>query len=235
MAQWFVEILGDAFDLEEFPSNFRSGECVVVEQEGRTYLTGSAFQGIEDAALVRERAGHFLELQFGALRLLQSNLKRPQLGHVKRVHEDGRADAFVFPEGAQLRMKGSSLISTTVGGQAVPPGISVADSMVHGATANPHLERALRLWADPQRGWPQLYGVLEEVEYAIGQTVDKKGWASASQRGRFKQTANSAEAAGLKARHGLRRIEPPPMPMTIFEGTEFIHALLMRALQVDAG
>ena len=234
MAQWFVELLGDGFDLEEFPRNFRSGECMAVEKEGRTYLAGPCFQECEGAAQARDKAGTWLDRQFGSLVLLQPNLRKPRLGQVTLEHEDGRKDAFVFPEGAQMRIKGSAMISVTVNGQPVLPGITRAEELIKGSRNNPHLERALQLWADPNRGWSQLYGVLEEVESTIGQHVNKAGWASRSQRSQFTQTANSAEAGGLRARHGLGRNDPPPKPMTIEEGREFIRELLMRALRDDA-
>lgn len=235
MAQWFVELLGDGFDLEEFSSNFRCGNCVAVERDGRTYLTGSCFQGFNDAALVRERARALLEIQYGTLILLQPNLRNPKLGHVDLLHEDGRKDTFVFPEGVQVRMKGSATITVSINGQPVLPSQSRAEELMNAFNGNPHLERAIRLWADSSRGWLQLYGVLEEVESAIGQTVNKAGWTSRSQRSRFTQTANSAEAGGLKARHGLTRVDPPTSPMTLQEGTEFIHQLLMRALRGELG
>jgi hypothetical protein len=88
---------------------------------------------------------------------------------------------------------------------------------------------ALALWADPARSWGSLYRPLEEIERYLGKKVNQVGLCSAGERKLFKQTANSAAAAGLGARHppGPPGNAPPPRSLTLSEGAGFIERLLM--------
>jgi hypothetical protein len=43
MARWLVQLEGETTDLEEFPYWFPVGDAHAIEEDGGTYITGSAF------------------------------------------------------------------------------------------------------------------------------------------------------------------------------------------------
>ena len=99
------------------------------------------------------------------------------------------------------------------------------------AEGRAHLGMALTLWSEPERSWTRLYSILEEVEMDLGMEVDKAGLCETSERRIFRRSANSAEVAGLDARHATGKFEAPHNPMSISDGTEFIRTILLRRLK----
>jgi len=175
---------------------------------------------LTEARLVLEEAVRAVDQFSGVISLLWPELKKPTASHVYREMDDGRRTFFIFPSGI-CAPRGQVGIPS-IGPSANPSGPTKAQQMLSKAQSSRDLEVALTLWADPDRPWPRLYRILEEIERHIGKPVDKAGLCSAKERERFARTANSAEVAGADSRHALSRYAPPSNPMTLEEATRFV-------------
>lgn len=104
--------------------------------------------------------------------------------------------------------------------------------MLDRVSGKPHLEEALKVWADPLRIWPRLYRVLEETERHLGMLVDDAGMYSDNERERFRRSADRPDSAGLDARHASGGpFSPHPNPMSLPEAVTFVGQILLRILQ----
>jgi hypothetical protein len=105
LARWLIELEGENFDLEEFPYWFPDGEICAMADDGSTYLTGPGFDALADAGEVYAAALAALDECFAIVSLLQSNVRRPNIGAVVREENDGSRKGCVF---GSVRMVGRS-------------------------------------------------------------------------------------------------------------------------------
>ena len=75
---------------------------------------------------------------------------------------------------------------------------------------NPDVAAVLRILADSEVSWSDLYHVFDLIE-STGADLDE--WSTAAERRLFTWTANNRGAIGDQARHGHMRWQPPPDPM----------------------
>jgi hypothetical protein len=229
LPRWTIQLIGEPFDVEEYVANFPVGSAFVFQRDGQRFLTGEAFEAFQDARDVQEYAEQLVDLWHAALTLRQPNLYRPKLGGISREYEDGRKSAFVGVKGVTVRSKVGP-VAVLVNG--VPhSGPTAARRSLDAADRSAHLRRAMLLWSASHRSWPRLFTILEEVETHLGRSVVDAAYADETGRERFKRTANSAESAGLDARHASGKFAPAPNPMKLDEGTEFVRTILRRALE----
>ena len=95
---------------------------------------------------------------------------------------------------------------------------------------HPHLERALRLFANQGTTWVGLYKVYDALRQHAG---DPSTYSTVSnkQLKRFTQTANDFDVIGEEARHGHSRGQGMKHPMTQGEARAMIQTLLTAACQ----
>jgi hypothetical protein len=230
MPRWLVELVGERADTEEFPRWFPDGDIYAVEQDGKHYLTGARFESFDDGGAVRAEAAEKLKGISAAISLLWSSLNPPEVGAVYREHENGLRDVWVFPKGCTLRMKLGAVI-VTGDGIDTRPAKTQAQEMLAAAEASSHLRAALNVWSDKNRSWGRLHRVLEEIEEHLGQRVSSVGFCNVKERDRFTRSANCAEVAGMDARHGSGKFDPPKRPMKLDEAEEFVRNILERVLR----
>ena len=72
---------------------------------------------------------------------------------------------------------------------------------------------------------------MEEVQQFLGMPPYKAGLCSKDEFKAFERTANSAEAAGLDARHALGQFEPPNDPISIQEAEALVGKVLEKTFQ----
>jgi hypothetical protein len=166
---WLVPLQGDPVDLEEFPQRFPSGPVhAIVETDGRTYLTGPAFDQYSDAGDVRNRAMAALEEMAGIISLMWPAFRKPKLGSaVYQRDGKGSQSATVFVEGAEMRMKGYAPTVVVGGVPQQSTGPNDAQQMLTKAEGCPHLVAAVNLWAMAGRGWAQLYRITDGRSHNI--------------------------------------------------------------------
>jgi hypothetical protein len=46
MSRWLVQLIGERFDLEEFPRSFPDGDVHAIEENGEFFLVGSSFESL---------------------------------------------------------------------------------------------------------------------------------------------------------------------------------------------
>jgi hypothetical protein len=90
-----------------------------------------------------------------------------------------------------------------------------------------HVERALRLCAEREFTWSELYKLWEIVVDDVGQDYAiAAGWLTDQQRRRFQHTANSVGAVGDDARHGRETTQPPRDPLPLSEAKAMVKGIL---------
>jgi hypothetical protein len=109
----------------------------------------------------------------------------------------------------------------------LPAGLEVIEALDAGAVvklaeSNPVVGRVvhlvdLMLEGDEQIDWVAAYSALETIEHDLhDRGIDGRelGWWTNRERDDFKATANSAEALGVAARHGVGGVPEPRMSYT---------------------
>lgn len=231
MERWLIRLSGHQYDLEEMEKYFPEGDVCVIHNEEGFFLTGRRFENLQDERDVRGAAERSIEEVAAVISLLKQSFRKPTYDSVIRTRADNGQDVFVHLSGGlEMRSKVSCVIVRASEGEdetgAARPISTPAQQMLAQGIHSPHLQRALRLWAAPNRSWTHLNAILEEVENQIGTTVSHQKLCSAAERDRFTRTANNAEAAGLDARHGSGKFQTPRSPMTLEEAGDFIRKLL---------
>lgn len=229
MARWLVGLEGERFDIEEFPYWFPSGEVHAVQLDEEVFLAGHRFEQLSEATKVYEAAQAAFDELFAVISLFQSNLVRPQISSVIREQDDGSRDT-VMPVSAvvRARSKASGAVGLVGENEKYSAGTK-AQALLEGLGVDASLDMAMSLWADPERTWPRLYRILEEIEQYLGMKVTEAGLCSKNQRSSFTRSANDPTIAGRHARHAVEW-EPPKDPMNLQQAQSFISKLLKMSL-----
>lgn len=230
MSRWMVKLVGERFDVEEFPRLFHAGDVHAIDEpDGSVFLVGEALEKFTDARDVHAAADAALSKMFGVASLLVRNLRRPALSDSpQRERADGSRDITVLLSGVEARIKGGS-VGLTIGSGPARSEPTDGERLMSMATQYPALDGALELWGNGIPTWPRLYRILEEVERYLGAPVNRTGFCADALRSRFTQTANTS-ASGLDSRHASGRFESPANPMTIDDAKSFIRSVLLVAL-----
>lgn len=101
---WYIELLGAAADLEEFPRRFVAGAIHATQRDGSTFLTGSHFDQFEKPADVVQAAENFLFKSTAIVSLEWLAVKLPTIGRIQR-QIGNRIDHHVLLVGLESRMK----------------------------------------------------------------------------------------------------------------------------------
>jgi hypothetical protein len=224
--RWLVQLIGERSDLDDLASWFPDGPTYVLFEQDQHYLAGADFAPLQSATEVRECAEAALDIITAAARLLVGVFAHPKLGAVYREEADGTRHATVF--GAVL----DAVVRTklgVVGQSAKRP--TRAQALVAMANLHPSLSTAMLLWSDDARTWPRLYRIMEELENALGTSVNKAGLCAANERERFRRSANSPTVAGRDARHANGAALPPSKPMSLNDAVALIRSLFVGTLE----
>jgi hypothetical protein len=218
-------------DLEELPKWFPSGEIHAVEENGNVLLVGAGLNSLADADAVLKKAQEVLDEFAAVISLLWTSFRKPQIAQVFREDPAGHRSAYIFLTGIAAGRSKVSGVMVDASGIAPTPATTQAQDLLAAARKSKHLQEALKVWADPVRTWGRLYRIVEEVKKHFGKPVDKAGLCTEAELDRFTHTANTAEAAGLDARHASGSFQYPKSPMTLQEATSFVSRLLDSALR----
>jgi hypothetical protein len=225
-AFWFTEVLGDAYDVDDLPHFFPSGTTFAYREEGRTWLKSDRYLLDMTAAQVHAEAERVLDEMSGALCIFLGHYQRPKTGTVYLQHSDGHKTGhhILKVDGAAIRSKARAALEGS-------SGPTVPQQFVLAAKRSPHLQTASLIWTDQVRTWPRLYRVMEEVQQHFGMPPYSAGLCGKAEYKNFEHTANSAEAAGLDARHALGKFEAPAAPMTLPMAEAFVGRVLERTFR----
>ena len=228
MTRWQVELLGEAYDLEELPYFFATGEICCLVEDGTFFLIAQAFEGQQEPSQVHAMAESLVDDITGAMATHIGRYPRPRVGPVHERGTDGQTKKHYF-----LKAERSTVYSRSSLG-AAPDGPTYPQLFVRAGQRSRHLRHAMLIWADPNRTWPRLYRILEEVQQHLGTDPYRRSLCAKSEQKRFERTAHSAEVAGKDARHALGRNEPPTNPMTLEEAVHFVGSVLQGAVKLES-
>jgi hypothetical protein len=229
MPQYFIQLYGERWLLEEYVYAFPGNDdAYFVVKDDERLLTGSIFGPLEDLRDVLLLANTVLDQMHAALAIMHPGLERPHLGIPYRLDADGTVvwgdnyatGTVTIPGRIRELPADLSTIPTPTTAQRIRAAVR----------SNRHLDLAITIFFLPRTTWPHLYRCLEEVESFLAMKVSTAGMCSENDRERFTRTANTAEAAGLDARHGLGKFAPPRNPMTMNEATLFLRELCAQAI-----
>lgn len=231
MARWLVQVDGEQFDIKELPYWFPSGEVYAIEEDAKVFLAGPELEKFSDPSQIHKVAARVIEEFYSVIGLLDSGIRKPSVGTVFRECDDGTRHGFAFSSGnASGRSKARAIANLDGGSSPQECSLTQAQKILIASQRNRHLQVALSILAIPNATWPHYYRCLEELESFLGQKVCDAGLCSSGERSRFTRTANTPEASGSHARHGLGKFEPPRKPMSSTEGHSFVRQLLLKAL-----
>lgn len=223
---WFTEVIGDPFYVDDLPHFFPSGASFAYNEDDRTWLKSNRFLVDMTAAQVHAEAERLLDEMAGALCVFLGHYVRPKVGTVYLLHLDGRKTGhhILKADGAVARTKARAKLDGSTGP-------TLPQQFVEAALRSAHLQTASLIWTDQVRTWPRLYRVMEEIQQHFGMPPYRAELCGRAEYKIFERTANSAEVAGLDARHALGKFEPPTMPMTLAGAEAFVGKVLERAFR----
>lgn len=229
MAKWLIELAGDLFYLEDLPHFFPSGDPCIVREDSSFFLQSSQLAPALPPRSIYDRANELIERVTYVLSLHLGHFERPRVNAVVWEADNGSRSNHYFLQGSPGVTRSKLRVSGRASQTPTPAQSLYAAALV--AARSEHLHNALMLWSDQVMTWPRLYRLVEEVQQHLKAPLDKVGFCSSAQLVRFTRTANSAEAAGLDARHASKRFDVPPNPMSIDEAAQFARSILLQLLQ----
>ena len=76
--------------------------------------------------------------------------------------------------------------------------------------------------------WVNMYRIYEVIN--SDKNIVEAKWCNEKKRKRFTHTANNPKASGKEARHGIRKFDPPNVPMSLDDAKEMIDEIFNRWL-----
>lgn len=227
--EWLVEIQGDKSDLQDLAKSLSSPELCITKDGDNFVLKSTDFERFTNVDDVRNMASGLLSFINGAAKLALDMRERLTIGAIIRVKDDGTHSTFICLSNS-ITVRGSigvSIVSPTGVVQEIHPADPIPD-WVKIAQQDENVSKVLQLLGSMNDDWVNLYRILEIVEKDVGGTkeIKEKGWATQRAVKLFKHTAQSPDAIGQKARHGVQEQEPPPLPMTISEARSLIKTII---------
>lgn len=210
--EWFVQIRGESYDLEELSRCLNSPELCVTKEGENFVLKSKDFNCLKNFEDVEDEARVTLALINGAARSNLGMLKPLMVASVERVNEDGTRELSVSrPITYNVRGRGKA--------DTIPNWVAIARE-------DENVAKALQLLSVSPHNWVSLYKIEEIIEDDVGHQcniarkkkvsqkeirryMEKQGWANKTTIEHFAGTANSPDAIGCEARHAVRKGEEP--------------------------
>ncbi len=227
LPRWEVVLIGDTTDLDHLVRYFNTEAVKFYKDEttSETRMWLNSFETDTDVQRVKELARAKLKALSGALRVALDARRPLQLGTVSYKRIDGTRHIYSEFEArvcftssfeAEVLKRDANGILTLV---PSPPPRSVYIARLADSDALAAKLLRYSLMHDAET-WTGLYRTVD----ALTSQLAGKNWVSQARLERFKRTANSS-AAGDASRHGHERHPPPPDPMTLHEGRQFVQEL----------
>lgn len=226
--RWEADIAGDRLILEQLARVFTGPQLAIVYDNERFLLRAESLDGIEGAADAKMQADSLAKQLQGAATPVLGPTGDLAIGALYRVGDDGSRHVYVFPETAIVEVRGHAptvVISRSDGTIERHDPADPARNWMQLAQDDTRASKALRLLAQGNLSWVELYRLIEVVQSAVGKDVIDE-CVGRSELRRFKHTANSVSAAGDHARHGSENTSPPEDPMSLADARELIRAVL---------
>jgi len=227
--EWFVQITGDNFDLEELSKSLQSPQVCIIREEQGFFLKSTDFNFLNDTKDVKRTALELLSLINGSARLTLGMRKPLEMAHIIRINDDKTRHIFIeISDTVNIRASTTILTVTKDGTSKEIRQSDIITNWLSIAKRDSNVAKVLRLFGIGTHDWISLYRVFEVIEEDVGgvSNIKKQGWAAEKAIKRFKHTANSPHILGDIARHGVEKTEPPKDPMSLSEARSFIEGII---------
>ncbi len=172
---WYVELLGDETDLEDwvYTLNEPFDPTALKDADGTILLKSSEFEGLEDAAEVRERALALVARMNGAIALMHSG-QPLRSGAIIRANEEGKRHRTIFAEMAAIEsgrcvMRATAVVLGPDGKPKPPPPPQPSAAQAWNRMAADDDDCADILeQLGKANGWYDIYKTIEIAEHMAG-------------------------------------------------------------------
>lgn len=228
--EWSVLLEGDAADLASLAESLKGPDIIVAQEGGAYVLRSSRIEPTDDHRAVRIKAEEILLWLNGGCRLALESRRAITACAARRLRADGTSETFAFTQAVRMRVRAGT-VGFTLTRRGSTEEWHPADPVREWcrlASGDPAVSKVLRVLGVRPLDWANLYKVLEVIKRDVGgwNGIAGKGWHSQGWVDKFKRTANSEQAIGDDARHGVPVGEPPSQPMTISEARAGVKAII---------
>jgi len=232
VSRWSVELQGDLSDLTSLSERL-NGSVLIIKTPSGFELTSDDWDGLPSPQAVLQAAVTLLPV-ITSLALFELDARdaitAPSV--VVEYGDEGlrTPHAFAFPGTAEARGRvfAPTIVTVEPDGTTSESRPPLLDSIVGLAEQDVAVHRAMAFLAIRPPTYHTLYAALDAVAHdrqtgGLRGVYRRNGKAAVR---RFKQTANSWRALGLRARHGHDETPPPARPVSIDEADTLIREVI---------
>jgi hypothetical protein len=227
MDTWAAQFTGALDDLRLIAASPPDAVSRLVEEADGFWLESSWFAECSEASVVRGRAMQIAATLTAYSRLRWDSDARIEVGAVRR-ESGGQRHVYVFPEPAVARARvgpvGISVVHADGSVTEHRPGDQSRD-WVAATIRNPLIAKILRLRARESLDWDDLSRILEVAQRVHG-SIGKPEPSLLLIMKRVFGTANSVDALGDDARHGVQRTRGLNDPLGFDEARDAVDRVI---------
>lgn len=239
--EWKVELTGDHEALQRLADSSFSSDWEVTSDENSFYIVGPRLGTGSDSHVVRNVAIGAIRGIRGVFRLRHHKSPQIEIGQLTWVCEDGTSGRHVMAGPVDLPMEFGEYSTTTYdsdGNAVTRTPWDEAREWELLSTQNEMVSVVLRIAEYGEIGWVALYMIYECIRFDCDRSqqdferaVEDNGWVPRKELKRFRHTVNDFNSTGISGRHGPRRNESPPNPMSLAKARLLIEHLVKRWIQ----
>ncbi len=223
--EWVVTLSGGARALEELSKVFDTPDLCIQKENTGFSLKSEKFKDFASYEEVQESVTNILSTLNSATKFVLGFNTPVTIGSITKIRDDGTSHGYITVTSSLAVSHTCSV--TVIRADGTIEEDCPAEPIVTWfelSKRDPHVAWALRLIGDDFKTWSGLYKIYEAIEADVG-SIPGKGWCTKTELGRFKRTANSPGALGVRARHGAMG-SPPTDPMSLSSAKSLIRRLL---------
>lgn len=223
--RWKVQLEGRETGLEQLSESFDDDPRIFKDDEDY-FIWSSKFEHLDESSKIKGESEDIIRTIRHMADLESLRVGELAASHVVEIQEDGSERVIIHASVGMTVSTGMSA-QLSVDGEESPPRAESTYEYTQLALKDDKIQELIEL-RDNGDHWSNLYRIYEYVQDNIDgeHNIVGQGWWSESDKGLFKQTANSREAIGHEARHGDLRASAPSDPMDHAEAKTQIDSLI---------
>lgn len=235
MANWFIRLRGNNFDLQDLPSKYKSTETKIFFCENFYYLESALFELLTTNDDVFLNGKELIEKINEIEKFQNPNYHYIELDHIFFKKDDGTHDIFVKLENAvTTRAKPCAVIVTNTSQANYNIGdSSTISERLFLLMSNKTIKDVFHFYAE--NDWINFYKVFEIIREDFGggkSNMINSGLASQNELDDFTATAQSRSVLGDEARHAAPKYDKVLNPMSFLKAKDFINRLIKNWLSI---
>lgn len=221
---WLIELVGAVEALERLPALIQGAEYTIVRFENGIHLSGSAFDGLSDAAAARAKAEEVCRHLESILQLYVGLADQFRPGNVIKLDSTGTPRLRNLFDSLEVRIVSSVGLESLAA--ADHQGSTLASRILRLAGTDSQVAQVFYIVSYRDIGWHEIYDLLD-VMGGVERMV-KRGWATRRELNDVRQTANHHRHRGnRRAKHKL-----PENPPSLSSARAVVRQLVERWLTV---